>query len=59
MRGLNYITDEKGNRIAVQLDLKKHKKLWEDVYDAMLVDERKKELRMDWEEAKKKLRAKN
>jgi hypothetical protein len=31
MRGINYLTDEKGKRIAVMIDLKKHRILWEDV----------------------------
>jgi len=55
MKGLNYITDEKGKRIAVQIDLKKYGKLWEDFYDALIVDQRKNEERIPWEEAKKML----
>ncbi len=58
MTGVNYITDEKGRRIAVQIDLRKHRKLWEDYYDAMIVEQRKKEPRLAWEDVKKKIHKK-
>ena len=31
MSGIQYVTDEKGRKVAVQIDLKKHRELWEDV----------------------------
>lgn len=58
MKGLNYITDENGKRIAVQIDLKKYGKLWEDFYDAIIVEQRKHEPRIPWEKAKKMLKNK-
>ena len=58
MKGLNFITDEKGNRIAVQIDLKKYGRLWEDFYDALIVEQRKNEERIPWQSAKKILKQK-
>lgn len=58
MKGLNYITDEKGKRIAVQIDLRKYGKLWEDFYDALIVEQRKNEERIPWELAKNILKNK-
>jgi hypothetical protein len=31
MTGLQYVTDEKGREVAVRIDLKKHRELWEDI----------------------------
>ena len=31
MSGIQYVTDEKGRKVDVQIDLKKHRELWEDV----------------------------
>lgn len=30
MNGINYVTDEKGKPVAVQIDLKKYGAVWED-----------------------------
>jgi hypothetical protein len=43
MKGIQYVTDESGNRVAVQIDLKKYAKLWQDFHDSKLMDERLKE----------------
>lgn len=58
MKGLKYITNDKGKRIAVMIDLKKYGRLWEDFYDALIVEQRKDDQRIPWEEAKKLLRKK-
>jgi hypothetical protein len=29
MQGIRYVTDEHGERVAVQIDLKKHGEIWE------------------------------
>ncbi len=42
MRGINFVVDEKGRRIAVQIDLKKHGALWED-FDGLISESRRKE----------------
>jgi len=36
MTGIQYVTDEKGRRVAVQIDLKKHRELWEDIEDVLV-----------------------
>ena len=36
MSGIQYITDENGNKTAVVIDLKKHLKLWEDISDQLV-----------------------
>ena len=42
MKGFDFITDERGRKKAVLIDLKKHGRLWEDVYDAWVCESRKK-----------------
>jgi len=41
MKGIHYVTDEKNRKVAVQLDLKEHGKLWEDVHDIIIAESRK------------------
>ncbi len=36
MTGIQYVTDEKGRKIAVQIDLTKHRELWEDIQDVLV-----------------------
>ena len=55
MSGIQYVIDDKGKRIAVQIDLKKYAKLWEDFQDAMLVKERLKEPRTSLAEVERQL----
>ena len=43
MTGIQYVTDEKGRRIAVQIDLRKHRELWEDIQDALVANARRRE----------------
>ncbi|MGH9681496.1 MAG: hypothetical protein ACRD4Y_16235 [Candidatus Acidiferrales bacterium] len=31
MTGIQYVTDEKGLKVAVQIDLTEHRELWEDI----------------------------
>ena len=55
MTGIQYITDEKGKRVSVVIDLQEHGDLWEDFYDRMLIDERHSEPRESLAEIKQKL----
>jgi hypothetical protein len=41
--GVQYITDEKGRKVAVQIDLRRHKALWEDFQDTLITRSRGKE----------------
>jgi len=43
MEGIQYVTNEKGQKIAVQIDLKDFGELWEDFYDNILFHRRSKE----------------
>ncbi len=36
MLGIEFLRDRRGRQKAVLIDLKKHKRLWEDLYDAYL-----------------------
>ena len=36
MSGIQYLTDEKGNKTAAVIDLKLHKALWEDIQDVLI-----------------------
>jgi hypothetical protein len=35
MTGIQFVTDEKGRKVAVQIDLKKHRELWQDIEDVL------------------------
>ena len=43
MPGIEFLRDRKGRRKAVLIDLKKHKQLWEDLYDGYLAHSRRRE----------------
>jgi hypothetical protein len=36
MTGIQYLTDEKGRKVAVLIDLTKHWGLWEDIQDVLV-----------------------
>ena len=36
VRGVQFVVDNSGRKIAVQIDLKKQGRLWEDFYDRAL-----------------------
>jgi hypothetical protein len=55
MKGIEWVVDEKGDRKAVLIDLSEHGELWEDIYDTLLAEERKREARETLAEVKKKL----
>ncbi len=43
MTGIQFVTDEKGRKIAVQIDLKKHAAVLEDFWDGLISESRCKE----------------
>ena len=45
MPGVEFLVNDRGQRRAVLVDLKKHGALWEDLYDAYLVNARRREPR--------------
>ena len=45
MTGIQFVTDEKGRKVAVQIDLKMHRELWEDIQDVLASRSRRHERR--------------
>ena len=41
--GIQFVTDEKGRKTAVMIDLKKYKAVWEDFWDGLVSESRRKE----------------
>jgi hypothetical protein len=46
------VTDEKGRKVAVQIDLKKYRELWEDIQDVLVSRSRRHEKRIPLEKVK-------
>ena len=57
MRGVQFVTDEQGQKVGVLLDLKEWGELWEDIYDSMMAMERNGEPSMPLEDFEAELRA--
>jgi len=57
IRGIQFVTDAQGRRVAVQLDLKEWGELWEDIYDNIVADSRKDEPTVPLEEFEAELHA--
>ncbi len=43
MTGIQFVTDVKGRKVAVQIDLRKHRALWEDLQDVLISRSRRHE----------------
>ena len=43
MTGIQFLTDEKGRKVAVQIDLKTHGAMWEDFSEGIVAESRRKE----------------
>jgi len=56
LAGIQFVTDGKGKRVAVMIDLKKYGNVWEDIYDNLVAESRAKEPRVSWESVKKRLK---
>jgi hypothetical protein len=52
MTGIQFLTDEKGRKVAVQIDLRKHKALWEDFYDGLISERRRNDKNVPFETVK-------
>jgi hypothetical protein len=46
------VTDEKGRKVAVQIDLTKHRELWEDIEDVLVSRSRRNEKRIPLDRVK-------
>lgn len=56
LKGVQFVTDTDGRKVAVQLDLEEWGELWEDIYDNMIADQRAGEPSDSWETVKERLR---
>ncbi len=56
MKGIEYIIDDHGKRKAAVIDLDIYGYLWEDIHDILVVESRKSEPRVQWEDVKRKRR---
>lgn len=56
MKGIQFVTNDKGQRVAVLIDLRKYGDLWEDFYDSLTARQRATEPRESLELVKKRLR---
>ena len=43
MTGIRFVVDEQGRKVAVQIDLKKHGAIWEEIWDGLVSESRRKE----------------
>lgn len=55
MKGIQYLTDDEGNRTAVKIDLKEWGSLWEDLFDSIVAESRMGEETISWEDMKKEM----
>jgi hypothetical protein len=58
MEGIRYVTNHKGQRVAVMIDLEKYSEIWEDFYDSLLAEMRKDEPTSSLAAVKRSLRKK-
>jgi hypothetical protein len=52
LTGVHFVTDERGRKVAVQIDLKKHGARLEDFWDGLVSESRRKEKGIPIEEIK-------
>jgi hypothetical protein len=57
VKGVQFVTDTEGRKVAVLLDLEEWGELWEDIYDGMLAQERADEPSEPWEAVRHRSKA--
>jgi hypothetical protein len=57
LKGVRFVTDTEGNKVAVMLELAEWGELWEDIYDNMIANQRANEPGMILDEFESELRA--
>jgi hypothetical protein len=50
MTGIQFVTDDKGRKVAVQIDLKKYGSIWQDFWDGVVSESRRREKSTPYEE---------
>ena len=48
--GIQYVTDERGRKVGVLIDLKKHGAIWEEFCDGLISESRRKEKGIPYEQ---------
>ena len=56
MSGITFMVDERGQKTAAVIDLRKHEQLWEDFYDTLLARSRSCEPRYSFKSVKRRLK---
>ena len=56
MNGIQFVTDGKGRKVAVQIDLKKHGALLEEFWDGLISESRRREKTIPYEQYRAKRR---
>ena len=56
MKGIDFLTNKRGQKTAVLIDLKRHGRLWEDFYDSIIARKRAREPRESLDVVKDRLR---
>ena len=57
MRGVTFLVDSRGRKTAAVIDIRRHRRLLEDLFDTLLVESRAGEPRESLDSVKKRLRA--
>ena len=52
MEGIHFVTNEKGKKVAVQIDLERYGELWEDIHDQLVAASRAHEKSIPFEVVK-------
>lgn len=55
IEGIQFVTDDKGKKVDVQIDLARYGKLWEDIHDQLVADSRAHEKSVSFEVVKRRL----
>ena len=54
MEGIRFVTDEKGKKVAVQIDLDRYGELWEDIHDQLVASSREHEKSVPFEKVRRR-----
>jgi hypothetical protein len=57
MKGIQFVMNDEGQKVAVMIDLRKYREIWEDFYDTLLARSRAQEPRETLESVKQRLQA--
>ncbi|MEO6971109.1 MAG: hypothetical protein ABI217_09470 [Chthoniobacterales bacterium] len=56
MSGITFMIDSRGEKTAAVIDLRRHRKLWEDFFDTVLAESRAREPRESLDSVKRRLK---